>query len=100
MILAYSLSLQSLRVARQLDREELTRLLQTDKPEAAAIIEAFDQVTERILFSAAGPCFILAAATIFLIAQLVAVKRRLDTAERDIRVLRDVVLGVDGIPLK
>ena len=99
-LLVYGLPLQSLREARRLARVELTHLLQTDRPDTVAILDAFDQATERILFSAAGPYFILAAATVFLIAHLVAVKRRLDTAERDIRVLRDVVLGVDGIPLK
>lgn len=98
--LVYGLPLQSLREARRLLRVELTHLLQTDKPDTAAILDAFDRATEQILFSAAGPYFILAVATVFLVAHLVAVKRRLNAAERDIRMLRDVVSGVDGISFK
>ena len=49
---------------------------------------------------ASGPYLILAFATMFLIAHLVMVKRRLNVAERNIQMLRDVVLGVDGTSLK
>ena len=98
--IVYGLPLRNLRETRQLARTELTHLLQTDKPDRAAILDAFDRATEQILFSASGPYFILAVATLFLIANLVMLKRRLSVAERNIQVLRDVVLGVEEIPLR
>ena len=98
--MVYGLPLHSLREARQVSRVELARLIHAGKPDPAAILDAFDRATERILFSASGPYLILACATIFLVAHLVAVKRRLDAAERHIQTLRDVILGVDGTPLR
>ncbi len=97
-VLVYFLPLHTLRKSRLTARTELTHLLQTDKPSTPAILEAFDRATEQVLFSAAGPYFILGIATLFVISHLVAVKRRLNTAERNIQTLRDVVLGVDGVP--
>ncbi len=99
-VLVYVLPLHTLRASRQIARVELTHLLQADRPDAPAILDAFDRATEQVLFSAAGPYFILGIATLFVIAHLVAVKRRLHTAERNIQTLRDVILGVDEIPLR
>ena len=99
-LLVYVLPLHTLRESRVTTRTELTHLLQTDKPNTPAILEAFDRATEQVLFSAAGPYFILGMSTLFVIAHLVAVKRRLNAAERDIQTLRGVVPGVDGVPLR
>lgn len=99
-VLVYLLPLHTLRESRQIARTELTHLLQTDRPNTPAILDAFDRATEQVLFSAAGPYFILGISTLFVIAHLVGVKRRLNTAERNIQTLRDVVLGVDGVPLR
>ncbi len=99
-VLVYLLPLYALRESRRTARMELTQLLQTGRPDTPAALRAFDQATEQVLFSAAGPCFILGIATFFVIAHLVAVKRRLHAAERNIQTLRDVVLGVDGVPLR
>ena len=98
--LVYGLPLHSLREARQISRVELARLIHADKPDPATILDAFDRATERILFSASGPYLILACTTVFLITHLVTVKRRLDAAERNIQMLRDVILGVDGTLLR
>ena len=97
--LVYVLPLHTLRTSRRTTRLELTHLLRIDQADTPAILEVFDRTTEQVLFSAAGPYFILGLATLFLIAQLAILKRRLHAAERDIRCLRDVVLGVDGAPL-
>ncbi len=99
-VLVYALPLHTLRESRQTARGELTHLLQADRPDTPAILEAFDRATEQVLFSAAGPYFILGVATLFVIAHLVAVKRRLNAAERNIQTLRDAILGVDGISLR
>ncbi len=100
LVLVYGLPLHTLRESRLLARQELIHLLQTERPDTPSILEAFDRATEQVLFSVAGPYFILGIATLFLVAHLVAVKRRLNAAERGIQTLRDVVLGVDGVPLK
>ncbi len=99
-VCVYVLPLHTLRESRLTARVELTRLLQADRPNIPATLEAFDRATEQVLFSAAGPYFILGVATLFVIAHLAVVKRRLNAAERDIQVLRDVVRGVDGVPLR
>ncbi len=99
-VLVYILPLHTLRASRQTARVELTHLLQTDRPDAPAILAAFDRATEQVLFSATAPYFVLGLATLFVIAHLAAVKRRLHAAERDLQTLRVVVLGVDGIPLR
>ena len=96
----YGLPLLSLREARQVSRAQLTNLIQTGKPDVAGILDAFDHATENVLFAASGPYLILAMTSLFIIAQLVGAKRRLDAAERNIQVLRDVALGIDGISLK
>lgn len=96
----YELPLLSLRDARQISRAQLANLVHTGKPDAAAILDAFDRATENVLFAASGPYLILAITSLFVIAHLVGVKRRLDAAERNIQVLRDIALGVDGISLK
>ena len=99
-VLVYVLPLHTLRASRLTARTELTHLLQTDRPNTPAVLEAFDRATEQVLFSAAGPYFILGISTLFVIAHLVAVKRRLNAAERNIQTLRGAVLGVDGVPLR
>ena len=96
----YGLPLLSLREARQVSRVQLADLIRTRKPDVAAILDAFDHATENVLFAASGPYLILAITSLFIIAHLVGMKRRLDAAERNIQVLRDVALGVDGISLK
>ena len=98
--LVYGLPLQTLRESRRIAKDELARLLQTGKPDTPAVMDAFDRATEQVLFSVAGPYFILGVSMLFLVAHLVTIKRRLDAAERNIRTLRDVVLGVDGVPLR
>lgn len=100
LLLVYGLPLHTLRESRRIAKEELAHLLQMERPDTPSILDAFDRATEQVLFSAAGPYFILGVATLFLVAHLVAVKRRLHVAERNIQTLRDVVLGVDGFPLR
>ena len=97
-VFVYFLPLHTLRESRQVARVELTHLLQTERPDTPSILDAFDRATEQVLFSVAGPYFILGVSTLFLVAHLVALKRRLDVAERRIQTLRDVVLGVDEVP--
>ena len=99
-MLVYVLPLHTLRKSRLTVRMELTHLLQADKPNTPVILEAFDRATEQVLFSAAGPYFILGLSTLFVIAHLVAVKRRLNRAERNIRTLQSVVLGADRVLLR
>ena len=89
LLLVYGLPLQNLREARRRTRDELTQLLQHDKPDAAAILETFDRTHEDILFAASGPYLMLGLATLFLGARLAWVMRRLAAAEREIRALRD-----------
>ena len=98
-VFAYVLPLHSLRESRQTIRLELTHLFQTDRPDVPTILEAFDRATEQVLLSASVPYFILGLATLFLIAHLTLVKRRLHLAERNIECLREVMRGVDGMPL-
>ena len=98
--LVYGLPLQTLRESRRIAKDELAHLLQTDRPDTPAILDAFDRATEQVLFSVAAPYFILGLATVFITAHLAATKRRLYAAERNIQTLRDVVLGVDGISLR
>ena len=93
--MVYGLPLRSLRAARDRERAELTHLLQADKPDTAAVLGAFDYATEEIIFSATGPYLILAVATVFLIAHLVGIKRRLNVAERSIQALQDVARGME-----
>ena len=97
-VFVYVLPLQTLRTSRQTIRTELTHLLQTDQPDGPAILGAFDRATEQVLLSAAAPYFVLGLATLFLIAHLTIIKRRLRVAERDIQCLREVVLGLDDPP--
>ena len=100
LMLVYGLPLLTLRQSRRIARDELAHLLQTGRPDAPTILDAFDRATEQVLFSAAGPYFVLGVSMLFLVAHLVTVKRRLNVAERNIQVLRDVVLGVEGVPLR
>ncbi len=58
-VLVYILPLNTLRASRQTVRIELIHLLQTDRPDMPASLDAFDRATEQVLFSAAGPYFIL-----------------------------------------
>ena len=91
----YGLPLRSLRAARDRERMELTYLLQADKPDTAAVLGAFDHATEEIIFSTTGPYLIVAVATVFLIAHLVGIKRRLNVTERSIQALQDIVRRVE-----
>lgn len=98
-VTACVLPLKTLRESRHGVRLELTHLLQTNRPDVPAVLETFGRATEQVLLSASGPYFILGLSTLFLIAHLTLVKRRLRLAERNIQTLRDVVFGVNGIPL-
>ena len=91
--------LRTLRASRQTARAELAQLLQTERPDASAVLAAFDRATEQVLFSAAGPCFVLGLATLLLIAHAAAVQRRLNAAECDLRTLRDILPGADRVSL-
>ena len=93
--MVYGLPLRSLRAARDRERVEVTHLLQADKPDTAAILGAFDYATGEIIFSATGPYLIVAVATVFLIAHLVGIKRRLHVTERSLQALQDVVRRVE-----
>ena len=99
-IIVYGMPLRALRESRRIARVELTQFLQTDRPDTPAILNAFDRVTEQVLFSVAGPYFILGVVTLFFITHLVVVKRRLHAAERDIQTLRDVIVGGDGVSFR
>ena len=98
--LVYGLPLQTLRESRRIAKDELVHLLQTGKPDTPTVLDAFDRATEQVLFSVAGPYFILGVAMLFVVGHLVALKQRLHAAERNLQTLRDVVLGVDGVPLR
>ena len=100
LLLIYALPLHTLRESRRIARDELVRLLQTKQPDTPAILDSFDRATEMILFSAVGPYFLLGVATMLLAAHLITLRRKLEAAERNIQVLRDVVLGVDGVSLR
>ena len=93
--MVYGLPLRGLRAARDRERAELTHLLRADKPDTAAVLGTFDYATEEIVFSATGPYLILAVATVFLLAHLAGIKRRLHVAERSVRALQDVVRRVE-----
>ena len=93
--MVYGLPLRSLRAARERERTELAHLLQADKPDTAAVLGAFDYATEEIIFSATGPYLILAVATVFLLAHLVGIKRRLNVTERSIRALHEALRRVE-----
>ena len=95
-VFVYVLPLETLRTSRQTVRAELTHLLQTDRLNVPAVLGTFDRETEQVLLSAAAPYFILGLATLFLIAHLTLLKRRLNASERSIQCLREVVLGLDG----
>ncbi len=98
--LIYGSSVHALRGSHRIAKDDLVHLLQTAKPEVPGILDAFDRATEHILFSVLAPQMILTVSVFFFIAHLVSVKRRLNAAERNIQILRDVVSGIDGVPLR
>ena len=100
LMLVYGLSLQALRESHRIAKDDLAHLLQTVKPDVPEVLDTFDHATEQILFSVLAPHLVLTLSAFFFVAHLAAVKRRLNAAECSIRALRDVVLGVNGVPLR
>ena len=92
----YGLSLQGLRGSHRIAEEALIRLLQTAKPDVPRVLNTFDRTTEQILFSMLAPQLVLTGAAFFFVAHLAALKQRLNAAERDIQVMRDMVPSVNG----
>ena len=96
----YGLSLQALRESHRIAKDDLARLLQTAKPEVPEVLDAFDHATEQILFSVLAPHLVLTLSAFFFVAHLAAAERRLKVVECSLRALRDVVIGVEGVPLR
>ena len=101
LFLVCGLPLQTLLESHRLAKDTLIHRLQTDHPpDAFAILDAFDRIGEQTVLWVAWLAFLLGGTTLFVVAHLVSIKRRLDVAERNVEVLSDVVFGIDGVPLR
>ncbi len=92
---------QTLLDSRRLAREALAHQLQADhRPDTPVILDAFNRVTEQTVLSVAWPSFVLGMTTLLTAAYGIGIQRRLDAAERNVEVLRDVIFGIDGVSLR
>ncbi len=73
---ACALPLYQLREARRQAHQDLQHLLAAEKPENAVVITAFDRSNQNLDAAASGPCLILAFTIIFLVNQMLRLKRR------------------------
>lgn len=70
--------------AREQAHQELVRLLAAGKPDADAIVAAFDRSNQFLAASVTAPCLVLSIMIILLINQLFKLKRRCNAVERDL----------------
>ena len=80
---ACALPLHQLREARRQVHQDLLHTLVTDKPDTGALIAAFDRSNQKLDAAVSGPCLILAFTIIFLVNQMLKLKRRYNALAHD-----------------
>ena len=89
LVFACGMPMRQVRAARRQGRDALQHALTTPQADKMAIMAAFDRSVQDVDAAASGPCLILAAIIIFLIQQLLKVKRAYTTLEHERRVYRN-----------
>ncbi len=81
---ACGMPLQNAREARRQAHLQITRVLSEGKPDAASVVAAFDRSIQDVIAAATLPCLFLAVCIVFLINQMLKLKRRYHALERDL----------------
>ena len=74
--LACALPLYQVNQERRRAHQELSHVLNANKSDQTSVIVAFDQANKNLDAAATGPCLLLACTIIFLVNQLLKLKRR------------------------
>ena len=80
---ACGMPLQNAREARRQAHLQITQVVADGKPDAATVIAAFDRSIQDVMAAATLPCLFLAVCIVFLINQMLKLKRRYQSLERD-----------------
>lgn len=81
---ACGMPLQNARQARLQAHLQITQVLTEGKPDAARVIAAFDRSIQGVIAAATLPCLFLAVSLVFLINQMLKLKRRYQSLEREL----------------
>ena len=83
LLFACYLPLYQLREARRQAHQEILHVLASDKPDAGSLLAVFDRSNQNLDAAASGPCLILAFTSIFLVNQMLKLKRRYNALAHD-----------------